>query len=101
MIDRYARITIIIRMIAVILLTCVLVKQHRTFQTRSLIWLKVLMMSLVLLVLFGNVFSICLNLFRQSDGNLYTNARHISMIWNSLSAVAMGVILLKIYNDKE
>ena len=101
MIDPYAQATIIIRTVAVILLTCVLFKQYKTFKTHNLFWLKVLMMSLVCLVLFGNVLSITLNLFRQSDGNLYQDARHISMIWNSLSAVAMGVILLKIYNDKE
>lgn len=101
MIDTYAKATIIIRIIAVILLTCVLVKQHRTFKTRNLLWLKVLMMALVSLVLFGNVLSITLNIFRQSDGNLYQNARHVSMIWNALSAVAMGVILNKIYSDKE
>lgn len=100
MIDNYAIITIIIRAIAIGLLVVVLKRQIELIKSPTLLRFKILLMTLVAIILFGNVFSILTNLFRQPDGNLYENVRHISMVWNSISALSSGIILNMLYNTK-
>lgn len=93
--------TILARILAIVLLVAVIIKQKEALKSPDLHWLKMLLTFLVLIILFGNLFTIFLNIFRQSDGNLYVQARRVSMVWNSVSAVCTGVILYKIYTYKE
>lgn len=103
MVDNYAKATVFIRVIAIILLLAVLYQQHRELSNRkdsNIHALKWLLLSLVAVIIGGNIISIVVNSFRRPDGNLITTVRHISMVWNAVSAIATGVILNLIYTYK-
>ena len=102
MVDNYAKAAVFIRSIALIILITVAKQQHDQLSNKSKVQLiKWLLLALVVVMIFGNVLSILVNLFRQEDGNLLKNARHISTVWNALSVLAAGVLLRWIYNFKE
>lgn len=97
MIDKYALATIVLRSIAVVLLLRVFRRQIILYRYKDDRQFKLIFMALVVIVVLGNLLSITLNIFRTDDGSLLGFARHVSMIWNGLSAISMGVLLTLIY----
>jgi len=102
MVDTYAIISIVIRLVATGFLIKVVFAQFKELhRVTRLQWLKKLLIALVMIILIGNLLTISLNLFRNADGNLQTEVRQFSVIFNSLSVLATGIVLTTIYKHKE
>lgn len=101
--DTYAKIAMALRVAAVPSLLWVLHRQYKQIkdpQDPDLKGLKYLLFVCVVLILGGNLFSIMLNFFRQNDGNLMQDARHIGMVFNGVAILSTGVVLSLIYDYK-
>jgi heme A synthase len=102
MIDGYALVSILLRLVAVVLITGVLYRQIRLLRPKSrLQWLKRLLILLVSIMLFNGLFTIMTNFFRQDDGNLKVTIRHISSVLNATSSVCSALILSIIYRKRK
>lgn len=99
--DAYNYFSIACRIIALLLLAYVAGIQMSELQSRELFKLKQLLLGLIIIIIFGNVLALTINFFRAADGNLLTNVRHISQVFNGIAAVATGTLLTLIYKYKE
>ena len=102
MIDSYATVAIVLRAFAAIGFVIVLYKQIKLLRPiTSLQYLKHLLVLLTGTMLFNAILSIYTNVYRQDDGNLIPNARHVSLIFNAVSGLCAAIILLIIYKEDE
>lgn len=103
MIDNYTVVSITIRVIAMALLLNVINVQLRLFlsQSDSLKRFRGYLMCTVVLMIAANIFTIASNYYRQSDGSLMEEVRHLSQIFNACSVLAYSVFLYLIYNYRE
>lgn len=102
MTDIYSQITIIVRIISLVLFGLfVYRRQFKLLKYPELRRDKLVLFGLVTIIILGNVLSIALNFFRQSDGNLLTAARHISSIWNACSSLSTALAFTFIYRKED
>lgn len=102
MIDNYTKTAIVLRAITTILLAVVLVKQLKLLRPVTKVqWVKVILITIVTIMLSNSVLALALNFFRQEDGNLSPNARHISLVWNAVSGVAAATGYAILYYRKD
>lgn len=103
MIDHYAQLSIILRGVAAIILLNVLMKQLYLYMLHSPSlqrYRRYLILTVVILIA-ANCFSFFANLFRQPDGNLVTNVRHISQVFNSVGTLLVAIFFYLIYTYRE
>lgn len=103
MIDNYTVVSITIRVIAMALLLNVISVQIRLFvsQSDSLKRFRGYLTGTVLLAIAANALTIAANYYRQGDGNLTEDIRHISQIFNACSILATAVFYYLIYNYRD
>ena len=98
MVDNFSIFGIIVRAAAAVILILVIVMQLRLFSTKSqLDNFKKLLLDTSAILLVSNIITIILNFFRQEDGNLLEDARHISIIFSSVSMLLVAIVLYLIY----
>lgn len=101
MIDNYAKITICIRLISLMILLVVLYKQIKIFREgKGLFLTKVLLTVFTCTLISSCVLSLWTNLYRDSTGNLITEVRHTSMVVSSTASLMAGVALFILYKDE-
>lgn len=92
MVDSYAWFSIIGLTIALIIMINVFYRQYLLTKTKSNVQsIKYVLMFLVAIILFNHAWSIITNFYRGEDGNLETNVRHLSDLFNTISALATAV----------
>lgn len=103
MIDNYTVVSITLRVIAMILFINVVSIQIRLFVTQSdaLKRFRAYLTGTVLLAIAANTLTIAANYYRQGDGNLAEDIRHISQIFNACSILATAVFYYLIYNYRD
>lgn len=101
MIDSYAWFSIVLRTIAEGIFIYIFIQQLRVFRGESEYKrLQVLLLVALFMLLFGNGFSLYLNIHRQADGNLLEAARHAGMILNGLATLGAAIALYLINKFK-
>lgn len=101
MIDNFAIFNIAARIAITPLLIIVMRKQLIEIKkSNDLLWLKRLLFALVFIIFLGNTVTLCLNLFRDEDGNLMTRVRHFSLVFNGIAIFATGWVLHLIYKHR-
>jgi len=102
MIDNYTKAAIAMRAITLVVLLVVGYKQVQLMRPVTTIqWVKVIMLLLVAFMLGNAILSLIVNFFRQTDGNLRPNVRHVSLIFNSGVGLASALALAVLYFKKD
>lgn len=92
MIDNYAWASIICRTIAFAILVKIFIRQLKLLGLNSgERWVKHILIALVVIVIANQSFTIVTNFFRANDGNLMHNVRHLSQVFNAISALASAI----------
>lgn len=100
MIDNYAWTSIFLRVVTLTIMVLVGYKQFLLLRTKSDVQgIKYLLMFLVAVILFNQMWSLLINFYRGEDGNLMTNVRHLSMIFNATSGLASAIGWHVLYKD--
>lgn len=104
MVDNFSIFSIVLRFMSMVFLLMVLRRQVSEWNKHNgaLKRFKILLMALVIVLFVANVFAILVNLFRQADGNLMEDVRHINQIFNGVSSfiISFVLVLLYDYHDK-
>ena len=102
MIDNYAKATILLRAVTTVILLAVFTKQIKLMRPQTKVqWVKVILLTVVAIMLSNAILALTLNFFRNDDGNLSDNARHISQVWNAISGVAAATGYFILYFRKD
>jgi len=102
MIDNYTRTAIFLRAVTTVIFAVVLYKQLKLLRPVTAVqWVKYLLIVLVCIMLSNAILSLSLNFFRQEDGNLSQNARHVSLVLNSLSGLTSSLGYAILYYRKD
>lgn len=89
MIDNYAWVAIFIRSITLVIAFFVIRRIWYLTKRRTRDqWIKYIFAFLIAVVTFNACFSLVINAFRESDGNLARDIRHMSLIFTSSSGLA-------------
>lgn len=92
MIDNYTWASIVCRTIALLILLKIFVRQLLLWRSpASERWVKNVLIMLVVLIIANQSFTITTNFFRNMDGNLRNNVRHLSQAFNGVSALASAI----------
>lgn len=102
MIDNYTRTVIFLRAVTTVIFAIVLYKQLRLLRPVTAVqWVKYLLIVLVCIMLSNAILSLSLNFFRQEDGNLSQNARHVSLVLNAIYGLASSLGYAILYYRKD
>lgn len=89
MIDNYAWAAIVLRVITLFVSVFVVSRIYQLTRKRTRDqWIKYVLAFLISVVIFNASFALVINAFRESDGNLAKNTRHLSLIFTSSSGLA-------------
>lgn len=98
MIDSYAWVAIVLRIISITIALTLIVHQIRLLKPPVLNqWIRYVMLGLLIFMFFNYGQALFLNFFRQGDGNLSVNARHFSQISTSLAGLASIILAALLY----
>lgn len=105
MIDRYAQVAIVLRLLSAIGIVFLVGWQIKLLKPpiRNQ-WIRYVMIFLMLVMLGNYIQSLVLNFYRQADGNLSTTARHFGLIYTAVSGlvsvVLVGILYFKNLNKE-
>lgn len=103
MVDNYAIVSIVARIMACVFLMMVFRRQVEEWSKNkgALKRFKLLLMLAVIVLFVSNLTAVGVNFFRQADGNLIEDVRHANQIFNGLAALVISGTMYLIYNYRE
>lgn len=103
MVDNYAVVSIVVRIMACVFLMMVFRRQIEEWSRNkgALKRFKLLLMLAVIVLFISNLTAVGVNFFRQADGNLIEDVRHANQIFNAAAALAISGTMYLIYNYHE
>lgn len=102
MLDNYSTISGIARILALVPLSVVLIRHIHLMGGETYRKTKLILLFIIFLAMFNNIFTVATNFSRGLDGNLIDSIRHMSQVVNAAAALGTAIGWYILYlDDKE